>query len=154
MIYTKLNKGHYDALTKSIYDLLMQNDDMGLGEMVDCQDVANTLVNEWMKVGNIELDESPLSFTLADSNVTLTCIVDINGNDYPERFIQKLKDDFIIYEDRVLREHIYNVDDALESIEDGADNQYNFDPEEIMLLHELIQLKERHNAAYIRVIYE
>ena len=36
------------ALVTAIYNLLMSNPEMGMGEMGDCHEAAEILVDEWM----------------------------------------------------------------------------------------------------------
>lgn len=45
----KINTLHIEKLQNKIFDLLMSNPDMGLGDMNDCRDVAGELVWEWVK---------------------------------------------------------------------------------------------------------
>ena len=51
----KINTLHIEKLQLKIYNLLMSNPDMGLGEVNDCRDAAAELIGEWLK----ELDPKP-----------------------------------------------------------------------------------------------
>lgn len=44
-----------ESLEQSIYDLLMAQPDMGLGEMGDCREAAKITVEEWMENNSIIL---------------------------------------------------------------------------------------------------
>mgnify|MGYP001172366938 CR=1 FL=1 len=51
----KINTLHIEKLQNKIFDLLMSNPDVGLGEVNDCRDAAAELVGEWLK----ELNPKP-----------------------------------------------------------------------------------------------
>jgi hypothetical protein len=46
---------HYSSasLIQAIYDLLMSNPDMGLGEINECQEAAKELVYQWIESNQI-----------------------------------------------------------------------------------------------------
>lgn len=44
-----------NALEQKIYDLLMENPEMGMGEMGECRDAANRIVDEWIEENGIEV---------------------------------------------------------------------------------------------------
>jgi hypothetical protein len=46
------------SLEDKIYNLLMDNPEMGMGEMGDCQLAARTLVLDWIEENNIEVTEN------------------------------------------------------------------------------------------------
>lgn len=41
------------SLQEFIYDSLMSNEDMGMGEMGEAREEANRIISEWMEVNNI-----------------------------------------------------------------------------------------------------
>jgi hypothetical protein len=48
-----MNQNQIKSLQNAIYDLLMSNPDMGLGEVNECQEAAQDLVYQWMESNQI-----------------------------------------------------------------------------------------------------
>lgn len=46
-----------ESLEKKIYDLLMESDNMDMGEMGNCRESAEALVREWAEENNIEFTD-------------------------------------------------------------------------------------------------
>lgn len=57
---TQITEQQKDSLQSKIYEMLMANPEMGLGEMGICSDSAQFLVDEWMEENNITLLENEL----------------------------------------------------------------------------------------------
>ena len=53
----KLTTKQIESLQAIIYDKLMENPEMGLGEMGECHDEASRMVDEWMEGNGIEENE-------------------------------------------------------------------------------------------------
>lgn len=54
---TQLTKQQYDSLVKGIFDTLVANPDVGLGEVAQCRETAEWIVNEWAEANGIETPE-------------------------------------------------------------------------------------------------
>ena len=57
----KLTENQYDLLKHEIYMVLMagydsDGEEIGMGEMGNCEDAAHDIVDEWIKKANIELN--------------------------------------------------------------------------------------------------
>lgn len=48
-----MNQNQIKSLIQSIYDLLISNPDMDLGEINECQEAAQELVYKWMESNQI-----------------------------------------------------------------------------------------------------
>jgi len=51
----ELTENQYNSLVDKIYDKLMENPEMGMGEMGECHDESNRIVDEWMEENDIVL---------------------------------------------------------------------------------------------------
>jgi len=50
-----ITQAQAQALETKIYDLLMQNPEMDMGDMGNCLEAASDLVSEWIVENNIQL---------------------------------------------------------------------------------------------------
>lgn len=46
-----------ENLRTMIYNLLISNPDVGMGEIGECRDAADELVNEWISLNNINITQ-------------------------------------------------------------------------------------------------
>lgn len=53
-----ITKKQYDSLTLFIYLSLISNPEMGLGEINDCKEEANRIVNQWMEDNGIQNEDA------------------------------------------------------------------------------------------------
>lgn len=52
---------YVESLRTKIYDSLISNPDYGLGEVNECRDEANRIVNEWLDENNlVEIEQEPI----------------------------------------------------------------------------------------------
>lgn len=49
----QITQQQYDSLVKGIYDTFMSQEDMDLGDMGNCQDAAQFIVDEWLENNKI-----------------------------------------------------------------------------------------------------
>ena len=50
-----VKQSELDLMQKKIYEMLMANEDMGIGEMGDCRDAARYVVEEWVEETKVEV---------------------------------------------------------------------------------------------------
>lgn len=55
----KISEQQYKSLSELIYGKLMESEEMGMGEMGECRDEADRIIDEWLEVENITLEEMP-----------------------------------------------------------------------------------------------
>jgi len=53
-----ITENQYRSLTQAIYEKLMENPEMGMGEMGECKEVAEMIVDEWMQKEGITFEKS------------------------------------------------------------------------------------------------
>jgi hypothetical protein len=46
-----------ESLRTMIYNLLISNPDVGMGEMGECRETADELVDEWINLNNINITQ-------------------------------------------------------------------------------------------------
>jgi hypothetical protein len=51
-----LTQGQFIGLVQGIYDQLMSNPEMGMGDMGDCMEAAEDLVRNWAHSNGIEIE--------------------------------------------------------------------------------------------------
>jgi len=56
---TTITENQYLSLKQCIYESLISLEENGLGEIGDCQDEAERIINEWMEKENIKHSEQP-----------------------------------------------------------------------------------------------
>ena len=56
-----ITEKQYNELVERIYQLLMQQPDMGMGEMGDCKKAATQVVSEWTVTSGVTIDSERLS---------------------------------------------------------------------------------------------
>jgi len=54
----QLTLKEFNTLRELIYDKLMESEEMGMGEMGECRDEAERIINEWCETENIEIEDN------------------------------------------------------------------------------------------------
>ena len=52
-VRTAITQSDLDAIKRKVYLLLMQGDDMGLGEIGEAEDAVKEVFNDWVEENNI-----------------------------------------------------------------------------------------------------
>lgn len=51
----QITEQQFNSLADIIYETLIQMPDMGMGEMGECRDTAESIINEWAEKEGIEI---------------------------------------------------------------------------------------------------
>jgi len=86
--------------------------------------------------------------------VNILKIVDLNKTDIPACAWHYLNNFHVTYRDSILKEHLINIGDAIEAIEDSESylNEHKMKKEIIAVITDIGELCQRHDAGYVRFI--